>query len=302
MIMVRTALCVLLAFSLTLGAAAAQDDLARANELLNQQDWAGAAVVLQKVVAVQPDQADAWTSLGLALRQMGRLEEALSAYQQAIRKGDTTLRAQAGLAMTQARLGRMEDAVVSLRQAIDQGLAAAFLQTNPELAALREDSRYPELLAYAERVSRPCEHDPKFRAFDFWVGTWDVFAGSSQIGTNVIERDLNGCVLIERWTSAAGSRGISLNFLDPATAKWRQQWVADNGSVVWYEGEVRDGAMHYAGEQINPKGNKTLARVLLQPQPDGTLRHRIENSTDGGKTWTAGFDAIYRRAGQSSPR
>lgn len=81
-----------------------------------------------------------------------------------------------------------------------------------------------------------------------------------------------------------------------------QQWVADNGSVVWYEGEVRDGAMHYTGEQISAKGNKTLARVLLQPQPDGTVRHRIENSTDGGKTWSSGFDAIYRRAGQAPPR
>lgn len=300
--MVRPALPLLLAFVLTLRAAAAQDDLARANELLNQQDWSGAAMVLQKIVDAQPDQAGSWTSLGLALRQMGRLEEALSAYEQAIRKGDSTLRARAGLAMTQARLGRMEDAVASLRQAVDQGLPSTFLQTNPELAALREDTRYPELLAYAERVSHPCEHDPKFRAFDFWVGTWEVFSGPSQIGTNVIERDLNGCVLIERWTSAAGSRGISLNFLDPATGKWRQQWVADNGSVVWYEGEVRDGAMHYAGEQINPRGIKTLARVLLQPQPDGTVRHRIENSTDGGKTWTNAFEAIYRRSGQPSPR
>ncbi|RPH57462.1 tetratricopeptide repeat protein [bacterium] len=300
--MIRPAACLLLAFSLILGTAAAQDDLARANELLNQQDWSGAAVLLEKFVAAQPDQADAWTSLGLALRQLGRLEEALSAYEQGVRKGDSTLRARIGLAMTQTRLGRMEDAVVSFRQAIDQGMTATFLQTNPELAALREDSRYPELLAHAERISRPCEHDPKFRAFDFWVGTWEVFAGANRIGTNVIERDLHGCVLIERWTSAAGSRGISLNFLDPATGKWRQQWVADNGSVVWYEGEVRDGAMHYAGEQINPKGQKTLARVLLQPQPDGTVRHRIENSTDGGKTWTNTFDAIYRPASQSPPR
>lgn len=298
--MLRSALCLLLALLMTT-AAAAQDDLARANDLLNQQDWAGAAELLQKAVAADPAQAGAWTNLGLALRQLGRLEEALSAYEQAIRKGDTTVRAQAGLALTQARLGRMEDAALNLRKAVDQGMSSSFLETSPELAALRKDSRYPELLAYANRVSHPCEHDPKFRAFDFWVGEWEVFAGPNRVGTNVIERDLSGCVLVERWTSAGGSRGISLNFLDPATGKWRQQWVADNGSVVWYEGQVRDGAMHYAGEQISPQGNKILARVLLEPQPDGTLRHRIENSSDGGKTWTAPFDAIYRKAGAAAP-
>lgn len=300
--MLRSALCLLLALLMTTGAAAAQDDLTRANELLNQQDWAGAAELLQKAVAADPSQAGAWTGLGLALRQLGRLEEALSAYEQAIRKGDTTLRAQAGLALTQARLGRMEDAALNLRKAVDQGMSSSFLETSPELAALRKDSRYPELLAYANRVSHPCEHDPKFRAFDFWIGEWEVFAGPNRVGTNVIERDLSGCVLVERWTSAAGSRGMSLNFLDPATGRWRQQWVADNGSVVWYEGQVRDGAMHYAGEQISPQGNKTLARVLLEPQPDGTVRHRIENSTDGGKTWTAPFDAIYRKAGAAPAR
>lgn len=299
--MLRPALCLLLTLLMTVGATAAQDDLARANELLNQQDWTGAAELLQKSVAADPSQAGAWTNLGLALRQLGRLEEALSAYEQAIAKGDTTLRAQTGLALTLARLERMEGAVLNLRKAIDQGITSSFLETSPELAALRKDSRYPELLAYANRVSHPCEHDPKFRAFDFWIGEWEVFAGSNRVGTNVIERDLSGCVLVERWTSAGGGRGISLNFLDPATGKWRQHWVADNGSVVWYEGQVREGAMHYAGEQIDPQGNKVLARVLLTPQPDGTVRHRIENSSDAGKTWTAPFDAIYRKAGAAAP-
>lgn len=295
--MPRPALCILLAFLMSAGAVAAmaQDDLARANELLNRQDWTGAAELLRKVVAADPSQAGAWTSLGGALRQLGRLEEAVSAYDQAIQRGDSSLRAKIGLALAQARLERVDDALPLLRQAVDQGIPSSFLRANPELEGLRKHPRFAELLTYADRVSRPCEHDPKFRAFDFWIGEWEVFAGANRIGTNTIERDLNGCVLVESWTSAAGSRGISLNFLDPATGKWRQQWVADNGSVVWYEGEVRDGAMHYAGEQINTKGVKVPVRVLLEPQPDGTVRHRVESTPDGGKTWTTTFDALYRK-------
>lgn len=293
--MPRSAPCILMALLMTAGAAAARDDIARADELLNRQDWTGAAELLQQALTADPSQAGAWTSLGSALRQLGRLEEAVSAYGQAIQRGDSSLRAKVGLALAHARLEQADDAIPLLRQAVDQGLPATFLRTDPELAGLRKYPRFAELLTYADRVSRPCEHDPRFRAFDFWIGEWEVFAGASRVGINVIERDLNGCVLVERWTSAAGSRGVSLNFLDPATGRWRQQWVADNGSVTWYEGEVRDGAMHYAGEQINAKGNKVLARVLLEPRPDGTVRHRIENSLDGGKTWTIAFDSVYRK-------
>jgi hypothetical protein len=54
--------------------------------------------------------------------------------------------------------------------------------------------------------------------------------------------------------------------------------------------------MHFHGENVQADGKSSLARVLLAPLPDGTVHHVIERSDDGGKTWSKGFDAIYRPA------
>jgi hypothetical protein len=39
---------------------------------------------------------------------------------------------------------------------------------------LKDDPRYNEVLAAIDRNARPCEHDPKYREVDFWLGEWDV--------------------------------------------------------------------------------------------------------------------------------
>jgi hypothetical protein len=93
--------------------------------------------------------------------------------------------------------------------------------------------------------------------------------------------------------------GESFNYFDAANGKWRQNWVDENGGLVWYEGEVLDGAMHFHGENWGPTGAKSLARVTLTPQPDGSVHHFVESSSDGGKTWTVGFDAVYVKKGRT---
>jgi hypothetical protein len=40
-----------------------------------------------------------------------------------------------------------------------------------------------------------------------------------------------------------------------------------------------------------------LDRTTLTPLADGRVRQVIERSSDGGTTWTTGFDAMYVRAG-----
>ena len=55
-----------------------------------------------------------------------------------------------------------------------------------------------------------------YREFDFWAGNWIVkVASGEEVGRNWITVEQRGCVLIERWTSADGSTGMSLNFYDP---------------------------------------------------------------------------------------
>ena len=164
------------------------------------------------------------------------------------------------------------------------------------MASLKPDPRFAALVKKAQDKAHPCVNDARYRAFDFWVGDWDVFVGTQQVGHNRIERQLEGCLLMENWTDSYGSSGKSVNYFDPAVGRWKQNWVDETGGVVWYEGEVKDGEMRYAGENIAANGKKQLAHCRLTPMADGTVHHVIETSQDDGKTWTKSFDAIYRPA------
>jgi hypothetical protein len=76
-----------------------------------------------------------------------------------------------------------------------------------------------------------------FADFDFWVGEWDVTVPDGRrAGTNHIEKMERGCLLVERWTGAVGGTGMSMNYYDPAKARWLQLWVSSNGVVIEIEG------------------------------------------------------------------
>ena len=62
-----------------------------------------------------------------------------------------------------------------------------------------------------------CDAAP-YRQFDFWLGHWDVFTGTTLGGTNEVKSRVDGCVVEENWTSAGAGRGRSLNAYDAATA------------------------------------------------------------------------------------
>lgn len=142
-----------------------------------------------------------------------------------------------------------------------------------------------------------------FETLDFWVGEWNVFVGEQQVGTNRIEKILEGCAIIENWTDAEGNEGKSLFYYHPVTETWKQVWVtAYAATQPWGLKEKQlierfpDGGTLFQGEILTADGSSYLDRTTLTPHDDGTVRQLIERSTDGGSTWEAGFDAIYRRA------
>lgn len=269
---------------------------ADAQKLFDAEQWGPAAEAYSKVVAADPKNGDAWFHLGVAERNLERYAESVAALEKAMDNGFLKMRCHTALGITRAQAGDTKGAFHDLDLAVDQGLPAQVLETHPGLAPLRDDPRMAALRKKAQEKSRPCEHDARYRAFDFWVGDWDVYQGAQQIGHNRIEKILAGCALQENWTDGYGSSGKSLNYFDPAAGKWKQNWVDETGGVVWYEGEVKDGEMRYAGENIAANGTKQLTHCRLTPMPDGTVHHVIETSADGGKTWSKGFDAIYRPA------
>lgn len=145
--------------------------------------------------------------------------------------------------------------------------------------------------------SYPCEDDPDFAEFDFWLGEWDVHnASGTYVGTNVIEREQHGCLVTETWTGARGTTGSSINYLDKMTGEWVQVWNDATGSQIHIRGGLTDDGMLLTGT-IHYISNGTTApfRGLWTPLEDGRVRQFFEQSNDGGETWDTWFEGFYTR-------
>jgi hypothetical protein len=143
----------------------------------------------------------------------------------------------------------------------------------------------------------PCDN-AQHRAFDFWVGQWQVSRPDGEpAGRNRIARIEGGCGLHESWTSASGMTGQSLNAYDPVARRWRQFWIGADGTVLVLEGGMRDGAMVMEGRMPATAGARAVHnRITWTPRPDGSVRQRWETQTADGKGWNTLFDGLYRRS------
>jgi hypothetical protein len=154
--------------------------------------------------------------------------------------------------------------------------------------------------ATAQQSQRPsCERLEAHRAFDFWVGTWDVVVNDSTqapAGTNTISPIHNGCLLTEQWESVSGGTGSSVNFYDAARGVWRQIWVAP-AYVVDIEGGVdEDGAMVLEGE-LRTFVTKTVSpfRGTWALLEEGVVNQRFEIQDPETGQWSVWFDGLYRK-------
>lgn len=153
----------------------------------------------------------------------------------------------------------------------------------------------PGLSAQAARPA--CAADSVYHQLDFWKGEWNVLVGDQPAGRDRIETILDGCAIIEHWTSSQGNEGKSLFYVDPTYGRWEQVWVtAQPGAIKQKHVIARyaDGGIRFQGEVLSPRG-RVLDRTTLTPGPDGSVHQLIEVSTDGGTTWRTTFDARYVR-------
>jgi hypothetical protein len=167
----------------------------------------------------------------------------------------------------------------------------------------------PLLLAgcAAAQAAAPCE-GPEYRALDFWVGEWDVTGAKQPPGTPAgksrIERVEGGCAVQETYETARGYSGRSLNIYDRERKRWEQFYVDNGGSLHHYVGQARDGNVYFEAEGVRlgpPPAPLARVRMTFFNQGPGQVRQLLEQSTDGGKTWTVAFDGAYRRRAAAAP-
>jgi len=140
----------------------------------------------------------------------------------------------------------------------------------------------------------PCEA-PEHRQFDFWLGSWNVHGPAGKLaGVNRIEREYDGCVLHERYTTERGYRGESLNAYDPGRRLWHQTWVDNQGTLLALEGGLQGSSMVMQGETTAGDGKATKHRITWTPNSDGSVRQHWE-SADASGTWKTVFDGKYTR-------
>jgi len=146
----------------------------------------------------------------------------------------------------------------------------------------------------AQQQPPPCRA-PEYRQFDFWVGSWNVFnPAGQQVGTNTIDRTLNGCALHEQWTSRSGNRGFSYNTYDRTSGRWHQTWVDDSGTLLLIDGGLEEGKMVLSGTTKGAQGS-VLNRITWSPVAPDSVRQLWQTSTDGGGSWSVAFDGMYVR-------
>jgi hypothetical protein len=134
---------------------------------------------------------------------------------------------------------------------------------------------------------------PDHRAFDFWLGEWKVRTPDGKlVGINRIEREYDGCVLHERYTTDRGYRGESLNIYDASRKVWHQTWVDSSGTLLLLEGGIRAGNMVLEGQTVGEGGLTIQHRITWTPNPDGSVR-QFWQSTDAKGQWTTAFDGLY---------
>jgi tetratricopeptide (TPR) repeat protein len=257
-------------------------------------DWAAAVEAFEALVAVAPEDGQAWLGLGRSRHQAGDVRGALAAYERAVEIGGPNggppppgaffHGARAWMA-----LGEPTQAVAWLSRLADAGFAGyRAVVGNADFAPLLENADFKAVI---ERM-RPCR-SPEHRQFDFWLGEWEVTSPTGQAqGSNSITSIQDGCALREQWTSASGNIGTSLNFYDAAKGVWHQTWIDDSGNALYLDGRLVAGAMVLSSD---PESSP-IQRITWTPltgEQQGKVRQLWESSTDGGASWSVAFEGIY---------
>lgn len=146
----------------------------------------------------------------------------------------------------------------------------------------------------------PCA-DAAYRAFDFWLGTWEVFGIDAQgkvgakAGTNVITSQEQGCLILEQWTGISGGTGQSYNYYDPSMQRWRQLWISA-AATIDYEGGLNEaGEMLLEGDIVYRNGTVAPFKGKWTPKPDGTIIQHFDQYNAQTEQWAPWFTGLYKK-------
>ncbi len=135
------------------------------------------------------------------------------------------------------------------------------------------------------------------KAFDFWIGNWNVTNsnGGSAAGTSKISQEEGDCVIRENWTSASsGYTGTSLNFYNITTKQWEQLWIDNTGASLKLRGNRIGNQMILTSNPFTKDGKSLTNKITWTKNDDGTVRQLWE-ILEGDEVINTAFDGLYKR-------
>ncbi len=253
---------------------------------------------LRQLLELSPDDgAGHYQMSTLLMDNDGNFHSAVQHFERAIELEFQPLGAAYRLSRLYARVGRDDNALEQLEVMADGGFGLpGLIEGETDYEGIRNHARFLAAVKIIQAARYPCAADEKHKAFDFWIGEWNVSQNGQFAGANSIQPILGHCVLFEQWEGSSGTLGKSFNYYDPGRDHWRQIWVSDSGTFIEFTGEARDGGIFYTAETRNPAdGSITLHKFEFTQIDNGAVRQYWETSSDGGETWTAIWDGRYER-------
>jgi hypothetical protein len=185
------------------------------------------------------------------------------------------------------------------------------------VASCSSPSRGPSTPALGSRSAPPAPvaacASPEHRAFDFWIGEWDVAIRARETpeaswgearGTQRVESILGGCAISEMFAAdgpGAPWAGRSYSSWQPKRGVWRQTWVDDSGSYLAFTGGSADGVMTLVGEERKTDDGIVQMRMVFSDVTPDSLHWEWQRTTDAWATSIVMMTIDYVRASRSSP-
>lgn len=161
--------------------------------------------------------------------------------------------------------------------------------------------------AGASAQDDPACSAPEARAFDFWIGDWEI-------GQEILDQDgtwlrfdaatsvsptLDGCALIERWRGTVqffweGMRapepmqGLSIRAFDPQSGKWNIYWMDTRRPRFdgVYTGALSAGRGEFFRDWESPQGPRR-GRISFSSISSDSVDWELAISADQGRTWSS---------------
>jgi hypothetical protein len=144
------------------------------------------------------------------------------------------------------------------------------------------------------------QNQAPYRDLDFLIGDWEFFMmDGTKIASQTYTLREQGCLILEDWKTLDGETGTGMNFVDPATGKWRQVWMSPRFHIDYSGGLNEKGEWVLEG-RIYPNNGQPSSAVkgVYSKQKDGSVTKEFLIYDEKSKTWQRFFMGVARKSGK----